>query len=144
MIKSYLQEEQENWNMNLGCLAAAYRASPHESTGLTPNLLMLGREVRLPAELMYGSQNLSSDNITSYYQYVDKLRDSIQHAHSIARKHLAANAKRQAEIYDSHLSMFNRFKPNQSKRLQPAYEGPFIIIKNITTLHIKCCYPITQ
>ena len=127
----------------MGCLAAAYRASPHESTGLTPNLLMLGREVRLPAELMYGSQNLSSDNITSYGQYVDKLRDSIQHAHSIARKHLAANAKRQAEIYDSHLSIFNfnlndlvwvenhRFKPNQSKKLQPAYEGPCIIIKKI-------------
>ena len=52
MVKSYLKGEQENWDLNLGCLAAAYRATPQESTGLTPNLLLLGREVRLPAELM--------------------------------------------------------------------------------------------
>ena len=28
MIKAYLQGEQENWDLNLGCLAAAYRATP--------------------------------------------------------------------------------------------------------------------
>ena len=46
MIKKYLKGEQENWDLNLGCLASAYRATPQEATGLTPNLLMLGREVR--------------------------------------------------------------------------------------------------
>jgi transposase InsO family protein len=51
MIKSFLRGEQTNWNMNLGCLEGAYRASPHESTGLTPNLLMLGREIRLSYEV---------------------------------------------------------------------------------------------
>jgi len=29
-------------------LAGAYRATPHDSTGLTPYLMMLGREVKLP------------------------------------------------------------------------------------------------
>ena len=149
MIKSYLRGEQDNWDMNLGCLAAAYRASPHESSGLTPNLLMLGREVRLPAELMYGGQNLSSDSISSYGEYVDKLRDQLQLAHTIARKHLATSAKRQSEIYDSHLSIFNfkpkdlvwvenhSFKPSQSKKLQPAYEGPCIITKKYNDLTYK-------
>jgi hypothetical protein len=55
MINSFLRGEQINWDMNLGCLAGAYRASPHESTGLTPNLLMLGREIILPYEGHYGS-----------------------------------------------------------------------------------------
>ncbi|CAG2221822.1 unnamed protein product [Mytilus edulis] len=53
MIKSYLRGEQTNWDMNLGCLAGAYRASPNESTCLTPNILMLGREVRLPYDLLH-------------------------------------------------------------------------------------------
>ena len=56
MIKSYLRGEQENWDLNLGCLAFAYRSIPQESSGLTPFMLMMGREACLPAELMYGSQ----------------------------------------------------------------------------------------
>lgn len=55
MIKAFLKGEHTEWDLNLGCLAAAYRASPHETTGLTPNLLMLGQEVRLPAEILFGS-----------------------------------------------------------------------------------------
>ncbi|CAC5370409.1 unnamed protein product [Mytilus coruscus] len=43
MIRAYLKGEQTDWDINLGCLAAAYRATPHESTGLTPNVLMLGK-----------------------------------------------------------------------------------------------------
>lgn len=35
MIKSYLCGEQTNWDLSLGCLAGAYRASPNETTGLS-------------------------------------------------------------------------------------------------------------
>ena len=55
MIKAYLKGQDREWDRNLGCLAAAYRSSQHESTGVSPNLLMLGREVRIPAEIMFGS-----------------------------------------------------------------------------------------
>ena len=55
MIKAYLKGEQEDWDLNLGCLAAAYRATPHTSTGLSPNMMMLGREVCIPAELKSGN-----------------------------------------------------------------------------------------
>ena len=47
MIKAYLKNEQTDWDLHLGCLAAAYRSTPHESSQMTHNLLMLGREVRL-------------------------------------------------------------------------------------------------
>ena len=62
MIKAYLKGQQRDWDLHLSCLAAAYRATIHESTGMTPNLLMLGREVRLPAELMFGSQTATRVN----------------------------------------------------------------------------------
>ena len=52
MIKAYLKGQQENWDLNLGCLAAAFRATPSASSKLTPNMLMLGREVRIPGEMM--------------------------------------------------------------------------------------------
>ena len=37
MIKAYLKGQQREWDKHLRCLAAAYRATPHESTGPTPN-----------------------------------------------------------------------------------------------------------
>lgn len=94
MIKAYLCGEQENWDLNLGCLAAAYRACPHESTGLTPNLLMLGREVRIPSEILFGGQCNNTQAVKSYAEYVDYLKGKLQHAHEIARTHLTTNARR--------------------------------------------------
>ncbi|MES9881558.1 MAG: reverse transcriptase domain-containing protein [Sedimenticola sp.] len=146
MVKSYLRGEQENWDLNLGCLAAAYRATPHESTGLTPNLLMLGREVRLPAELVYGGRSSCQPEITSYGDYVDHLRTRMQQSHEIARKHLSANAQRQEMLYDARLSVFN-FKqgdvvwveneaiaPGLCAKLQPAYKGPCVIVHKFNDL----------
>ncbi len=45
-----LYSETGTWVLYLGCLTAAYRATVHESTKLTPNMMMLGREVGLSME----------------------------------------------------------------------------------------------
>ena len=65
MIKAYLKDEQTDWDLNLGCLAGAYRASQNESTQLTPNLLFLGREVRIPTELLMGSAPVCKGEVVS-------------------------------------------------------------------------------
>jgi hypothetical protein len=148
MIKAYLRGEQENWDLHLGCLAAAYRATPHESTGLTPNLLMLGREVRLPAELAFGYvQNKTRGNFTSYGEYVDLIRDRMHHAHQIARKHLQSAARRQKDLYDARVSQ-STYQPgdliwliadsrkiDMSPKLQNMYDGPYVVKRTISCLN---------
>ena len=141
MIKAYLCGEQENWDLNLGCLAAAYRACPHESTGLSPNLLMLGRELRIPSELLYGGQSNNDKSIVSYGDFVANLKARIQHAHDIARKHLGSTARRQSEIYNAKL-VVNQYRtgdavwvektsvrPGLSPKLQTLYHGPCLIVQ---------------
>ncbi|KAL3891415.1 hypothetical protein ACJMK2_003677 [Sinanodonta woodiana] len=148
MIEAYLKDEQEDWGLHLGCLAAAYRDTPHESTGMTPNLLMLGREVRLPAEIVHG-RVARNDEITTYGEYVGILRDIMQHAHDIARKLLATAAKRQRDQHDVKLCQFGyipgdlvwilnelRYK-GISPKLQKLYAGPFIVKKKINDLNFK-------
>ena len=145
MIRAYLRGQQREWDRHLGCLAAAYRSTPHESTGLTPNLLMLGREARLPAEIMFGSRTVEGD-ITSYGEYVDKLKAKMQHAHDIARKHLHATSKRQKEHYDGKM-LLNRFEPGsyvwclneqrkvgENPKLYLPYIGPFVVVKKLSDL----------
>ncbi|KAL3864533.1 hypothetical protein ACJMK2_006207 [Sinanodonta woodiana] len=147
---AYLKDEQEDWDLHLGCLAAAYRATPHESTGMTPNLLMLGREVRLPSEIVHG-RVARNDEITTYGEYVGILtlilRDRMQHAHDVARKHLATAAKRQRYQHDVKLCQFGyipvdlvwilnelRYK-GISPKLQKLYAGPIIVKKKINDLN---------
>ena len=147
MIKAYLCGEQRDWDLHLGCLAGAYRATPNESTRLTPNLLTMGREVRLPAELVFGSLTASDkDEITSYGDFVDHLRSRMQHAHEVARKYLCSAAKRSKDMYDVKLAV-NRYeqgdlvwclnetrKVGVTQKLESAYDGPFLVKKKVTEI----------
>ena len=147
MIKAYLKGQQREWDRNLGCLAAAYRASVHESTGMTPNLLMLGREVRLPAEVMFGSCTLSDrEPVASYGEYVELLCSRMQHAHDVARQHLQVAASRQKYTYDAKL-MFHQYQVGDlvwyfseagqlrlAPKLRSPYEGPFLVVGKLNDL----------
>ena len=144
MIQSYLRN-QEDWDLNLGCLASAYRASPNETTGVSPNMLMLGKEVRMPAEIVFGSATVvGKDCVSSYGMYVERLKERLQNAHKIARKRLDVCAKRQKDYYDSQLQI-NKYKEGdvvwylQVKRkevvcpkLIPPYTSPFLIKKKLS------------
>ena len=93
MIKAYLCGEQTEWDLHLGCLAGAYCSTPNQSTRLTPSLLTMGREVRLPAELVFGSTNTyNGEEIISYGDYVDILKARMQHVYDNARKYMSAAA----------------------------------------------------
>jgi hypothetical protein len=147
MIKAYLCNEQENWDLNLGCIAGAYRATPNETTKLSPNLLTMGREIRLPAELVYGSMTTKGKEVTSYGDYIDNLREKMQHAHEIARKHIGESADRSKDIYDAKL-MVNAYsegdiiwcllenrKVGVSHKLEPMYDGPFMVKKKMSDIN---------
>ena len=48
-----LRRSQKDWGLLLPQIMRAYRATPHSTTGLTANQLLLGREVRLPDQLYH-------------------------------------------------------------------------------------------
>ena len=147
MIRAYLCDEQDEWDLHLGCLAGAYTATPHESTRLTPNLLTMGREVRLPAELLFGSTgSQNEEEITSYGEYVDLLRSRMQHAHEVARKYLATAAKRSKDSYDVKMAV-NKYERGdlvwyldevhavgEAPKLKRDYIGPVPVKKKVTAV----------
>ena len=45
MLSAFVNEHQNDWDEHLPYIAMAYRAAEHETTGNTPNYMMLGREV---------------------------------------------------------------------------------------------------
>jgi hypothetical protein len=54
MLSMFVNEHHRDWDNHLPYVMLAYRASPHESTKCTPNLLMLGKESELPIDLISG------------------------------------------------------------------------------------------
>ena len=101
MMRVYIKNDQTNWDLHLACLTSAYRSTPHESTKFTPNMIVLGREVRLPGTL---DMPHSSEPSTSYGEYVTGLRQQLSHIHVIIRRHTEHERKRHKDIYDTRLS----------------------------------------
>ena len=137
MIKVYLKGEETNWDKHLGCLAGAYRASIHDSTGLTPNLMMLGHEIDTPLAVMFGTHH--HESYSSVGAYVAKLKERMQHAHDVAWEHLGAAMRRHKELYDQRIST-NEYALGDlvwmetdishlatAPKLRVPYEGPFMI-----------------
>ena len=102
MIKAYLKGEQRDWDKHLGCLAGAYCSTVQKSTGLTPNMMMLGREVQTVTDLICGVHQQVTTPIGS--EYVMALHNKMQVAYDIAQVHLGKSAQRNKELYDVHLN----------------------------------------
>jgi hypothetical protein len=72
----------------LAHITGAYR---DEATGMTPNLLMIGREVHMPIDLLL--RTIDKDK-TNPGDYVLHLRQTLERSYSIAHEKIATAAKR--------------------------------------------------
>ena len=75
-IVAYAVERPKTWDEWLPMLTMAHRATPHESTGYSPNRVMFGREVTLPIDLMLGSTPEEEREETT--QYAAELRNRLE------------------------------------------------------------------
>ena len=55
MLRGKIKEDRKDWDLPLPACMMAYRGAVHESTGVTPNLLMLGRELEVPLDAITGA-----------------------------------------------------------------------------------------
>jgi hypothetical protein len=97
MLSAFVDENQRDWDKYVSVLNMAYRATPQESTNVTPNMLMLGREVNLSIDIMIGSPE---NEILDEVEYVEVLRKRMENAYEYARAHLKQAASRQKQYYD--------------------------------------------
>ncbi|CAG2215711.1 unnamed protein product [Mytilus edulis] len=80
----------------------AYRSSEHESTGFSPSMLMFGREIVLPVDLIYGSYPDSVETGgKSENDYLKDLRKGLWDIHDVAREKMKDASDRQKRQYDT-------------------------------------------
>ena len=98
MLKAYVGENRDDWDDLLPFVMMAYRATSQESTRLSPNKMMLGREVALPLDVVMGRPR--EDTPPCPTKYTEWLRQSLEGAHRFAREQLGKSSVRQKRGYD--------------------------------------------
>ncbi|PIK53312.1 Retrovirus-related Pol polyprotein from transposon [Apostichopus japonicus] len=84
MLSKVVDADQRNWDKCLPLVTMAYRSSVHDSTGISPAEMMLGREIDLPVDLIFDRG--PKEHIKKIY--VQELEERLHHVHEIARKKL--------------------------------------------------------
>jgi len=143
MLGKLVSETQRDWDDKLPAVMAAYRASPHEATGYSPNRLFLGREVRMPLDLVMGLPRDEDRQVDSMDEFVQRIQDQMASAYDTARKHLGVAAQRRKDTYDVRVRQqeldvgdwvwywYPRRYSSRSPKWQKNYTGPFLIIRKI-------------
>ena len=98
MISSYISDKQDDWNEQIPLHMLAYRSSIHETTGVSPAMIMFGRELTLPVDMTLG-RPIREDRLCATehaYQLEQKLLD----IHDFARKHLNISSESMKRRFD--------------------------------------------
>ena len=86
MLSEYVEKNQRNWDEALPLILMAYRSSKQESTTMTPRMMMLGREIELPVDLLYPPP--PTDTKFPSNEYVVQLQNKMKIIHETARASL--------------------------------------------------------
>uniref|UniRef100_A0A669CEB2 Gypsy retrotransposon integrase-like protein 1 n=1 Tax=Oreochromis niloticus TaxID=8128 RepID=A0A669CEB2_ORENI len=96
-IRAYVGDKHASWDKFMSQICFALRSAPHESTGLSPAMMLYGRELETPLDLL---TKPSGENEESSMPYPETLKASLQEAHDRARETLARSHARQKRYYD--------------------------------------------
>ncbi|CAC5408847.1 unnamed protein product [Mytilus coruscus] len=129
------------------CIIGAVRARRNSQTGFSANMMMLGREIFQPLDVILGTSNWNADR-KEVPQYIKDLVENLKKVHDIARDNLKASQERQKGIYDLkyNQNIYNvgdvvcklnqATKVGQSGKLKSPWKGPYLTIFN--SLAITC------
>jgi len=100
-LAKFISENQKNWNQWISMFLLAYRSSKHESTGVTPAELYLGRDLRLPLDLLRGNLlELQDQELQTVEEYIKNLREKIEKIHTYVKGKLSLKSSRVKVQYD--------------------------------------------
>jgi hypothetical protein len=95
-LQKVVASHQRDWDVILPIFHLAYRASIQDTTGLTLASLMLGRELQLPCNLLFGAPpDKERPTIDHETNFVDHLHD----IHNYAWQHLKVDSDRKKTRY---------------------------------------------
>jgi len=149
MLGKIVSEQQRDWDNHVAYVLAAYNATEHNATGYTPNMLVYGRELRFPNELMYTDVGNSEVIQISSVAYVAERQVLFQKAFTLAREMLEKAAERSKKRYDMRVKataykvgdwiyyFCPRHRVSRSPKWQRFYSGPFLVTEVLGPVNVR-------
>ena len=138
MIRSYVSKGLKDWDEHLPLIAMALHSMKNRSTGFSANMLMLGREVIQPIDLILGTPRATPQDPPTW---VANLTSSLSSVHKLAREKIGETQLRQKRDYD--LRVFEKSynvgdvvylrdsstRIGISSKVRPPWTGPCLITR---------------
>ena len=145
MLRAYI-----NWDLLLPYVTMAYRATEHESTRTSPNMIMLGHNTRTPLDLIY--QMPPNVKPVPANEWVWVLQDRLESVNAYVRENTGMAILRQKKTHDKRVSMenfntdgsvyvlFPAKKPGETVKFKQFWIGPFQVVEQLSDLllNINC------
>jgi hypothetical protein len=146
-VRCFVSQSQADWDVYLPQLDSAIRSSINRMRGLILNMMMFGREINMPVDLMF--QPPVPEPIPDEIEYVRQLKEAITKAHDVGRQKLKSSQSYMKRDYDVRLHK-TAYKPGylvyildmaqlkgQNKKLDSPWKGPGIVLEKITAYVYK-------
>ena len=147
MIASYISDSQDDWDEHIPLLMMAYRSSVHETTGVSPAMMMFGRELTLPVDMTLGRPIRDERLCATEHAY--QLEQRLLDVHDFARKHLDISSESMKRRYDmktykvlykvgdSVWYYFPKRKVGFNPKLQRPWKGPYLVVERLNDVLFK-------
>ena len=147
VLKPLVNEHMDDWDDQCEFVVHAYNNTVHSSTNCTPNLLVFGEDMIMPADLVFGVVGISPEAPCTVL-FVESLRERFKYAYEAVRTHLQKAAKWQKVGYDTGLKrrrfevgdkVIRLHEPLCNIKLAYNWDGPHTVVKCIsqTTVLIR-------
>jgi hypothetical protein len=151
LIAIYAEHQPHSWDKEIQQIAFAIRTAVNETTGETPAFMMFGRDLRSPLDTITGEGITGPPSSTSeqeqVLQYRRNLINNLQGTYDIIKEHAEIEKSKQKTKYDRRTTQRQYFEGDLvwvalptgqigdnsiSGKLQPRYQGPCRLIKQLT------------
>lgn len=141
IIRCLLGRNKRDWDEYLPYVGMAIRATVNRSTGFTPNMMVFGREVTMPIDIIMGTADAEQHEPG---EYLMGLIERLKQTHALARDTLQAAQEYQKRTYDVRTRqrafevgdlvyrLNATVKKGVSRKLEPVYVGPLLVTEVIS------------
>ena len=143
-LKTLVNSHQDNWDDFAAYVAHAYNSTVHATTGCSPNMLVFGSEIIMPADIVFGTVSRGVESPCTV-AFVETLRQELRESYELVREYAEKASVHQKRGYDTGLKqrrysigqkVVRVLPPASGAKLKADWDGPFEITRVISEVTV--------